>query len=293
MASITERWFSEFLRCPDCSGELVLSAVTLGCRACEFERLVLDQIDLRPINPHLAEFSVSRTPRAQPASCLASIETKRPKITYRGPPAQRDSSELMSAISEYLNKGGKVLDLGCGPRDQAIPIEFLSYKYIGVDYTSESADLLADAHSIPFRTATFDCVLSYAVLEHLHNPFVAIREIERVLKPGGVFVGTVSQGEPFHASYFHHTAWGVISLVTSATSMSIRRLWDSGDTLHSLARMGRYPKIIKIGLKSIAAVHEKAPFLAPRRVKWPKEEKRLDRIYRAGSICFLIQKLPT
>ena len=293
MASITEKWFSEFLRCPDCSAELVLSAATIGCRACEFERPVLDHMDLRPINPRFADFSVSRTLRAQPASSLESIDTQRPRITYRGPPAERDSSELMSAISECINKNGSVLDLGCGPRDQAIPIEYLGYKYIGVDYTSESADFLADAHSIPFRTATFDCVLSYAVLEHLHNPFVAIREIERVLKRGGILVGTVAQGEPFHGSYFHHTAWGVISLVTSATSMSIRRLWDSGDTLHSLARMGRYPKVIKIVLKSIATVHEKAPFLAPRRMKWSKEEKRLDRIYRAGSICFLIQKPPT
>lgn len=250
-------------------------------------------MDLRPINPPFADFSVSRTLRMQPASCLETIDTQRPTITYRGPSAERDSSELMSVMSEYMNKTGSVLDLGCGPKDQAIPIQYLGYKYVGVDYTSESADFLADAHSIPFRTATFDCVLAYAVLEHLHNPFVAIREIERVLKPGGIFVGTVSQGEPFHNSYFHHTAWGVISLVTSAESMSIRRLWDSGDTLDSLARMGRYPKVIKSMLKFIAVIHEKAPFLAPRRMKWSKEEKRLDRIYRAGSICFVIQKPQT
>ena len=272
---------------------MVLGAATLGCRACEYKRPVLNNMDLRPIDPQSADFSISRKIQIEPASCLELIDTQRPEITYRGPSAERDSSELMSVITEYLDESGSVLDLGCGPRDQAIPIEYLGHNYVGLDYTNESADLLADAHSIPFKTATFDCVLAYAVLEHLHNPFIAIREIERVLKPGGIFVGTVSQGDPFHASYFHHTAWGLISLVTSATSMSIRRLWGSGDTLYSLARMGRYPKVIKYMLKSIAAIHEKAPFLAPRRMKWSKEEKRLDRIYRAGSICFLIQKPQT
>ena len=74
----------------------------------------------------------------------------------------------------------------------------IGYRYVGVDYSSSSADLLADAHSIPFGDNTFECVFSYAVLEHLHLPFLAIREIERVLSPSGLFVGTVSQGEPFH-----------------------------------------------------------------------------------------------
>jgi SAM-dependent methyltransferase len=182
------------------------------------------------------------------------------------------------------------LDLGCGPRDQAVPIDHLGHKYVGIDISNAAADILADAHSIPFKSMTFDCVLSYATLEHLHNPFLAITEVERVLKPGGIFVGTVSQGEPFHASYFHHTVWGLISLVTAATSMSILRMWASGDTLGSLARMGRYPKVIKSLLRALNLINEKVPYLAPRKMKWSQEEKRLDELYRAGSICFVMQK---
>jgi ubiquinone/menaquinone biosynthesis C-methylase UbiE len=111
------------------------------------------------------------------------------------PPAQRDSRELISEMIGSVLPNGRVLDLGCGPKDQAKPIESVGYRYVGVDYSSSLADLLADARSIPFRDSTFECVFSYAVLEHLHSPFLAIRKIERVLSPNGLFVGTVSQGE--------------------------------------------------------------------------------------------------
>jgi len=196
----------------------------------------------------------------------------------------------MSEIKGYVAGQGDILDLGCGPRDQAAPIFYLGHRYVGLDYDNAAADLLGDAHALPFKNLSFDAVLSYAVLEHLHNPFVAIMEVERVLKPGGIYVGTVSQGEPFHASYFHHTAWGFVSAITAVTSLEIRRLWSSGDTLGSLVRMGRYPRAVRYMLGAINRFREVTPFLAPRKMRWPIREKQLDEIYRAGSICFVVQK---
>jgi ubiquinone/menaquinone biosynthesis C-methylase UbiE len=232
----------------------------------------------------------SRVLNFSPSEWLNSIETDPPQVTYDGPPAIRDSRQLMSEISKELPRGGCVLDLGCGPRDQAVPVTYSRYQYVGIDYSNEQADFLADAHAIPFKDNVFDCVLSYAVLEHLHNPFVAIREIERVLKPGGIYVGTVSQGEPFHSSFFHHTAWGFLSLVSSVSTLQVKRLWSSGDTLRSLSRMGGYPKAIKELLKMVDWVHRKLPWLAPRKMKWSHKRKKLDALYRAGSVCFVVKK---
>jgi SAM-dependent methyltransferase len=196
----------------------------------------------------------------------------------------------MSEIGRYLKRGATVLDLGCGPRDQARPIEYLKLDYLGIDYSNPAADLLADAHALPFKPDSFDCVLCYAVLLELHNPFVAISEIKRVLKPGGIFVGTASQGEPFQSSFFHTTAYGVLSLMHAVDGLAIKRLWPSEDTLKSLARVGRYPRAIKTMLRMLNAVHESAPWLAPRRMKWPEKERSLDRLYRASSIGFVIEK---
>jgi hypothetical protein len=111
------------------------------------------------------------------------------------------------------------------------------------------------------------------------------------LQPGGIFCGTVSQGEPFHTSFFHHTPWALVSLAASS-GMTLLRCWPSYDTLLSLARIGRYPRVVKAAIKLVHLLHTQAPLLAPRRLRWPLRDRQLDELYRAASLCFLIQKAP-
>lgn len=282
-------WYVPFLACPDCAADLFHHAQTVRCARCGYERSLSRPLDLRPTNPLPVNLTLPRVFDVSPL--LEHVETRRPQLTYGGPKAIRDSRELLSALQPCLPPGSRVLDLGCGPRDQAAPFEYLGHEYVGIDYKSPAADVLADAHAIPFSANSFDCVFAYAVLEHLHNPFIAIQEIKRVLRPGGMCCGTVSQGEPFHASFFHHTAWGLVSLAASA-GMDVIRLWPSYDTLLSLAKMGRYPRLIKAPLRFLDTIHVKLPFLAPRRWRWGWREKELDELYRAASICFLARKQP-
>lgn len=221
---------------------------------------------------------------------LTDILIERPAITYDGPRAERDSSELFSAAAQWIAPGARLLDLGCGPRDQAAPTEHRGASYVGIDYSSDQADLLADAHAIPFRDGTFDVVLSYAVLEHLYHPFLALQEVARVLRPGGVYVGTVSQGEPFHDSFFHHTAWGLLTVLRPA-GLHALRLWSSYDTLYALSRMGRYPRALRVAIEAVHRVGNAAPFLAPRKFfRWSARERAVDELHRAASVCFVAQK---
>src|SRR5258708_910883 len=57
--------------------------------------------------------------------------------------------------------------------------------YITADIESPLAKVKMDIHQIPFSENHFDVVLCNHVLEHVNDDIQAMREIHRVLKPGG------------------------------------------------------------------------------------------------------------
>jgi len=280
---VNDPWYAAFGACPDCGSAISLRAGE-SC-ACGFTIADGAPLDVRPQSPRPR----ARTFRIGTSAFddIGDVDLSKPRVTYDGPRAMRDSSELFSAAESHLAKGARILDLGCGPRDQAVPAEHYGLQYVGIDIDSQAADLLADAHAVPFRDATFDAVISYAVLEHLYNPFVATAEVARVLRPGGVFFGTVSQGEPFHESFFHHTALGVLSAFREA-GLVTRRMWPSYDTLHALSSMGRYSRAARLMIETVYRVDKATPFLSPRAfLRNTPRQKDVERLYRAASIAFV------
>lgn len=137
-----------------------------------------------------------------------------------------------------------MLDVGCGKlRMFAEPCRGTNLEYVGMDYAGEGPDLLGDAHSLPFRSETFEFVLSIAVLEHLRHPLVAMNEVFRVLKPGGLFIGSVAFLETFHwDSLYHHTHLGTYNSLASVgfevTHIEANSDWTG---LQAIAKMALFP----------------------------------------------------
>ncbi len=87
---------------------------------------------------------------------------------------------------------GKMLDYGCGNK----PYKELFTEvrtYIGLDieneghsHETEPVDVFYDGDIIPFEDATFDSFFSCQVFEHVFGLPDALKEIHRVLKPGGL-----------------------------------------------------------------------------------------------------------
>jgi SAM-dependent methyltransferase len=92
---------------------------------------------------------------------------------------------------------GSVLDFGCGRKPYRELFSNVS-EYIGVDYENEGhphenedIDVFYDGKSLPFESERFDVVFTSEVFEHVENLDEMIKELHRVLKPGGKLLVTV------------------------------------------------------------------------------------------------------
>jgi SAM-dependent methyltransferase len=74
----------------------------------------------------------------------------------------------------------------------------VSWLYLNMEINT-CPDIYGDAHKLPVKSESVDCVLCCEVLEHVADPFTCCSEIYRILKPGGLFVFSVPFIFPIHA----------------------------------------------------------------------------------------------
>jgi len=111
-------------------------------------------------------------------------------------------------------KGGprpRVLDVGCATGALLAFLEGRNWQVTGVEI-SPSAEYARDKRGLDVRSATvedcrfpdasFDVVLASHLIEHLNRPREFIREIGRVLSPGGYFLLTTPNIDGFQARLF-------------------------------------------------------------------------------------------
>jgi SAM-dependent methyltransferase len=118
----------------------------------------------------------------------------------------------IACVDDALARGDAVLELGAGLDVHEAPNLVKTDAFV---FDGARLDLVADAHVLPFPDASFDFVFSLAVFEHLHSPWIAAREIARVLRPGGQVYTLAAFLQPLHGypdHYFNTTESGLARL---------------------------------------------------------------------------------
>lgn len=157
--------------------------------------------------------------------------------------------------------GEKIIDLGCGTGYYLYLLSSLpiNLKLTGFDYDKKALDearimlsdkkinfIVGDLHRMLFKTSSFDKAVCSEVLEHLTDDNLALREIYRILKPGGTLVLSVpSQNYPF---FWDPVNWVLEHFFnTHIRAGFFSGLWSGHIRLYSLKELKR--KVEKAGFK--------------------------------------------
>ena len=151
--------------------------------------------------------------------------------------------DAVAAAAAGQSAGARVLDAGAGEGQYAG--HFRRQRYTGVDlgigdagWNYRSLDILADLAALPFPDGTFDLALNIVTLEHVPDPTRVVRELSRVLRPGGMLLLIVPHEWEEHQTphdYFRYTQYGVRHLLTQAGLETVA-LAPAGGFFRLLAR---------------------------------------------------------
>jgi SAM-dependent methyltransferase len=132
----------------------------------------------------------------------------------------------------------RILDLGCGSGSLARQLAGLNV--IGIDLNVRelaanrlSAAVCARSDELPLADASFDLVICHHSLEHFRDIADTIREIRRILKPGGRLFVSIPEGRSFSdvlyrlllcgGDHFQRFAFaGLVDKVESGTGLHLR-----------------------------------------------------------------------
>lgn len=160
------------------------------------------------------------------------------------------------------NARGVVLDIGCAtqwPRAHLRDCEYIGLDnwQIGARLYAAKPAVFADAHRLPFKTASIDTVLLLDVLEHLGSPDLCLAESARVLQAEGVAIIAVPFLYPLHDEPFDFNRWTEHGLreLASRNCLEATLITPLGHPLETAALMMN----LSLAKTALTGIREKRP----------------------------------
>jgi SAM-dependent methyltransferase len=224
----TGPFWRALLVCPQCRAALLRHGTLAGCPACGARfGADGDTPDLRT-GALARRYSLSFSEASwDEADHVLRRVARDPVGSHTPPNLPYHVDPAHAAVLAAQPAGRNVLEVGCGGGQCRAFFRAIGHRCVGIDISKSRVlpwlrayggpDLLCDTHFLPFRDACFDVVYCSAVFEHLACPPLAMAEMFRVLRPGGLFCGNASFLEPWHdSSFFHLSPLGAVQLLLQA-----------------------------------------------------------------------------
>jgi SAM-dependent methyltransferase len=204
-------------------------------------------------------------------------------------------------------RGLDVLDVGCGQGIDLVLYARAGARVTGIDLTPRHVELArahtaglgvtvveGDAESLPFADASFDRVSSNGVLHHTPDIAAALREIRRVLRPGGEACIVVYNRNSFHywltQVLWHGIARGALLQERSMSGVLSRGVERTSIGARPLVRVFRPRQVerllLDVGFSYVSTrvrhfqPNDTPPTAALRRLGWNPSPTTLDRLGR-------------
>ncbi|MGK9242367.1 class I SAM-dependent methyltransferase [Inquilinus limosus] len=153
------------------------------------------------------------------------------------------------AFAENIPAGALVLDAGAGDAPYKSLLAHTRYEsadFEKVDKPYAKSTYVCDLSAIPVEDGRFDAIIFNQVMEHLPEPKLVIRELFRVLKPGGRMIFTAPLFYEEHEQpydFYRYTQFAVRYLFEGAGFRIDRLDWMEGyygTVAHQANRMARH-----------------------------------------------------
>jgi len=132
-------------------------------------------------------------------------------------PDHQEIFAFVEKASQMVGEGAMVLDAGAG--EGQYKNLFLHTRYVALDFAKgdpswdySQLDIIGDLAHLPLVDEAFDAVICTQVLEHVPEPWLVIKELNRVLRVGGHLFVSAPQWWFQHQKpydYYRYTSFGL------------------------------------------------------------------------------------